>query len=181
MNIDNATWVNTCPEEDLDEDGFATWEDCNDNDPAIPTEDDIDCNGISDDCFLTPCDISVDMGNGIGADFVLIDELEDPLGRYTLDHPFYMMTTVVTQGMFKEIMGYDSRLGQSTSFGMETIGPAYYTSWHMAAHFANTLSIDQGEEECYICSGSGTSVTCSESMEPDLCKGYFYQRNMNGN
>ena len=56
--------------------------------------------------------MSVDLGNGIGADFVLIDELDDPLGRYTLNNNFYMMTTEVTQGMFQELMGYDSRDGK---------------------------------------------------------------------
>ena len=49
--------------------------------------------------------MSVDLGNGIGIDFVLIDELDDPLGRYSLDHAFYMMTTEVTQGMFQEPHG----------------------------------------------------------------------------
>ena len=71
--INGATWVNTCPEEDLDEDGVAAWEDCDDNDSTVPTEDDADCDGIVDGCFLTPCDTSVD-NNGIGADFVLIDD-----------------------------------------------------------------------------------------------------------
>ena len=33
--INGATWVNSCPQEDLDEDGFATWEDCDDTDETI--------------------------------------------------------------------------------------------------------------------------------------------------
>ena len=70
---------------------------------------DSDCDGMNDDCFLTNCDMSVDLGNGIGIDFVLIDELDDPSGRYSLSNDFYMMTTEVTQGMFEEVMGYDSR------------------------------------------------------------------------
>ena len=40
----------------------------------------------------------------------------------------------------------------------------------MAAHFANTLSVS--EEECYSCSGSGTSVTCTEAITPYICSGY---------
>ena len=43
--INGATWVNTCPEEDLDGDGVAAWEDCDDNDSTVPTEDDADCDG----------------------------------------------------------------------------------------------------------------------------------------
>jgi formylglycine-generating enzyme required for sulfatase activity len=129
---------------------------------------------VASACALTDCDMSVDLGNGIGADFVLIEgsDLVDPSNRYTLDNAFYMMTTEVTQGMFQEVMGYDSRTGQSTSYGDGDNYPAYYASWHMSAHFANTLSIDQGEQECYSCSGSGTSVTCSETMDPYLCSGY---------
>ena len=43
----------------------------------------------------------------------------------------------------------------------------------MAAHFANTLSALQGDQpSCYSCSGSGTSVTCSETMNPYDCSGY---------
>ena len=42
----------------------------------------------------------------------------------------------------------------------------------MAAHFANTLSTLQEEQSCYSCSGSGTSVTCSEAMNPYECSGY---------
>ena len=53
-------------------------------------------------------------------------------------------------------MGYDSRDGQSTSYGDGDNYPAYYVNWHMATHFANTLSIAQGEQECYSCNGSGT-------------------------
>ena len=42
----------------------------------------------------------------------------------------------------------------------------------MAAHFANTLSADENEQACYTCTGSGTSVLCSEAMNPYLCTGY---------
>ena len=33
--INGATWVNTCPEEDLDGDGVAAWEDCDDGDANL--------------------------------------------------------------------------------------------------------------------------------------------------
>ena len=39
---------NSCPEEDLDGDGYAAWEDCDDNDASVPSINDSDCNGIAD-------------------------------------------------------------------------------------------------------------------------------------
>ena len=135
---------------DCDQDGVGSLDDCDDFDSGSTiVSEDSDCNGIPDDCFLTNCDMSVDLGNGIGADFVLIDELDDPLGRYTLNNNFYMMTTEVTQGMFQELMGYDSRDGKDTNYGDGINHPTYYVSWDMAVHFANTLSVSEGEEECY--------------------------------
>ena len=151
---------------DSDCDGVLTVDDCDDDDvTSTIIAEDSDCDGLVDGCFLTNCDMSIDMGNGIGADFVLIDELNDPLERYTLEKSFYIMTTEVTQGMFVEVMGYDPN-ANGTNY------PVYSVNWHMAAHFSNTLSIDQGEQECYSCSGSGTSVTCSETMNPYECSGY---------
>jgi formylglycine-generating enzyme required for sulfatase activity len=110
----------------------------------------------------------VDLGSGIGADFVLVTNgdgtgIEDPLGRYTLTNDFYMMTTEVTQGMFTALLGYDSRSGQPAGFGDGPDFPAYHSNWHMAADFANALSVLEDLSECYTCTGSGTSVSCSES------------------
>ena len=86
------------------------------------------------------------------------------------------MQTEVIQGMFEAVMGYDSRddcgYGSCSHFGDGDNYPAYYVSWYMATHFANTLSVLQGEEECYSCSGSGTSVTCSETIDPYICTGF---------
>ena len=188
-------------ENDADCDLAATSDDCDDSNPLLGTiVDDSDCDGIinaedicldGDDlidldengtpdacdvvCTFGDCDLSVDMGNNVHADFVLIDQLEDPLGRYTLSNSFYMMTTEVTQDMFQEVMGYDCREGEDTNYGNGADFPAYYVSWHMAAHFTNVLSESQGipeEEWCYSCTGSGTSVTCSETMDPYLCTSY---------
>jgi hypothetical protein len=45
--IGNVTFfVDECPEEDLDDDGVATWEDCDDNDANLPNSDDQDCDGV---------------------------------------------------------------------------------------------------------------------------------------
>ena len=46
------------------------------------------------------------------------------------------------------------------------IFPAYRGWWNMAADFANHLSVLEGLEECYTCSGTGTDE-CSASR-PNL-------------
>ena len=166
--INGATWVNSCPEEDLDGDGVAAWEDCDDN----------DSNQTTDCCAYGDCDYSLDLGNGVKMDMNLIPSGEDPLGRYTLTRDFYLMTTEVTQGMFQQIMGYDSREGEDTSFGDGADFPAYYVNWHMAAAFANAVTQRHNTVNgtsllnCYSCSGSGTSVSCSEVGDPYQCTGY---------
>ena len=43
---------------------------------------------------------------------------------------------------------------------MEMESFPYYVNWHMAAHFANTLSVFK-ENRMLLLFGSGTSVTCS--------------------
>ena len=100
---------------------------------------------VSSACALADCDMSVDLGNGIELSFVLIDELDDPLGRYSLDHAFYMMTTEVTEGMFQNCQDM-TQDGQSTSYGDGMKYHTYYVNWlpHVA-HFADTLSIAQKE------------------------------------
>ena len=85
---ENATfWLNECPQEDLDGDGLATWEDCDDNDANLPNSDDQDCDGVlasagdcddmndlvgmdttgvSADCAALSCDEVASMGYGTG-------------------------------------------------------------------------------------------------------------------
>ena len=47
----DATWINTCPEEDLDGDGVPTWEDCDDNDPNVTTGE----SGAAESCPSIDC------------------------------------------------------------------------------------------------------------------------------
>ena len=182
LTVDDCDDSDASTVNDMDCDGVLTADDCDDGDSTstIKSEDG-DCDGVlsvddcddSDDLNMNTC-MTISLSSGLEINFVAISgsNLNDPLGRYTLSHAFYMMTTEVTQGMFQEVMGYDSRDGKNTNYGDGNNFPAYYVSWHMAAHFANTLSILEGEQECYSCSGSGTSVTCSETMDPYLCTGY---------
>jgi formylglycine-generating enzyme required for sulfatase activity len=50
--------------------------------------------------------------------------------------------------------------------------PVEYVSWHMSAAFANAVSDSEGLEQCYTCTGSGSSTSCSIAVEPYSCAGY---------
>ena len=164
---------------DNDGDGFGTSsssvQSCSQPSGYVSNADDCDDGDITlnNNCFG-----SLGLGNGETLEMVLIPAGTDPLGRYTLSNDFYLMTTEVTQGMFQQVMGYDSRTGQSTTYGDGADFPAYYSSWHMAAAFANAVTQRHNTvngtslQNCYSCSGSGTSVSCSEVGDPYQCTGY---------
>lgn len=88
----------------------------------------------------------------------------------TLTAGYYIGVYEVTQDEFDSFMGYDnSRYGGSPDQPVESI------DWHEAAAFANAVSVSAGLAECYACSGSGTSVSCSlDSAYATLydCEGY---------
>ena len=68
--IDGATWVNSCPEEDLDGDGNAAWEDCNDNDASVYNT----ClDGTSANQASTSCKTILDDGFSTGDGLYWID------------------------------------------------------------------------------------------------------------
>ena len=137
-------------------------------------------------CGLTDCDVNLDLGGGQSIDMVLIPAGDDPLGRYTLTNDFYLMTTKVTQGMYTSLMSYDPTT-YSTTFGVGSDYPVYYVNWHMAADFANHLTVHHNSEngtslsECYSCSGSGgTNVTCSESITLSMFRLSYADRSRMG-
>ena len=106
-------------------------------------------------------------------DLNLIPAGTDPLERYTLTRDFYLMTTEVTQEMFQQVMGYDSRTGYTQyNYGTGADFATYYANWHMAAAFANAVTQRHNTvngtslQDCYSCSGSGTGVSCSEVGDP---------------
>ena len=126
--------------------------------------------------FFNDCDFSVDLDNGLGIDFMLIDVSNgDPLSRYTLSNNFYMMSTEITQEAFAAVRGYSA--SWSISYGQGSNYPAYEVRWHEFVAMANELSVIEGLDECYSCSGSGDLVSCSESSnysDQDIynCLGY---------
>ena len=140
--------------------------------------------GTIRNCNLTDCDVNLDLGGVESLDFVLISNGVIPSGGYTISSDFYMMTTEVTQGMFLQLMGYDSHDGKPTSGGSGSFGvgpnyPAYWVSWNMAADFANQATVQHNAlygtslSQCYVCSNSLTeNASCNEAMDPYFCDGY---------
>ena len=187
---------------DLDGDGVSVENgDCDDSDGSIyPYAIDVegdgidqDCDGFDLSCTRTDCHYNEALGNGFGVDLVYIDGAtftmgspETEVGRdtnenqveVTLRKDFYMMTTEVSQGMYQELMGYDSRINYNSDYGDGVDVPAYFLNWHMAAHFANTLTEHHNTyysddlSLCYECTGEQDEVSCFSAMSPFECDGY---------
>jgi formylglycine-generating enzyme required for sulfatase activity len=101
--------------------------------------------------------------------------------QVTLTQDFMVMTTEVTQSMFFQLMGYHGYQGRRGSYdwGSGSDYPVYYTSWDMAADFANAVTQQQNAllglnmQECYVCSNPGVAaVACVQAMNPYQCDGY---------
>jgi formylglycine-generating enzyme required for sulfatase activity len=89
----------------------------------------------------------------------------------TLTRWFEIMETEVTQEQFEALMAYNP--SNFTSCGSNC--PVEQVSWSEAAAYANAMSADAGLAECYSCSGSGDSMTCTPSRAfetPYDCPGY---------
>ena len=115
-------------------------------------------------CLFGDCDKHITLSDTIGIDLMRIeaDDLIDPLGRYQLEIPFYMMTTELTEGMNALL-----RNGEMTNRPDVPVG---YLSWNDAAELANALSVFDGYEECYVC--LETTNGCTEKGDPTSCSGY---------
>lgn len=122
---------------------------------------------------------TLSLANGETITLNLIQGCETPTGAYELTHAYYIMTTEVTQGMFEAVFNYNTVI--STTYGKGNAFPVYFTSWHMAAHFANevtgihnTNNPNDNLQLCYSCSGTHpvTDISCNYAMDPNLCDGY---------
>ena len=118
---------------------------------------------------------ALDLGGFTSAEMVRVCSGTDGLGRYNISKDLMMLTTEVTQGMFVDLMGYDST-SYGSSYGSGTDYPAYYVNWHMAADFSNQMTQRHNAvngtnlNACYTCSDSTTeSVFCSTVSS---CTGY---------
>jgi formylglycine-generating enzyme required for sulfatase activity len=88
----------------------------------------------------------------------------------TLTQNFWMGVYEVTQAQFEGFMGY-----QPSYFDGCPDCPAENMDWYEAAAFANAVSASAGLAQCYACSGSGSSVSCSLDSAyatPYDCAGY---------
>ena len=90
--------------------------------------------------------------------------------RVTISRGFWMMQTEVTQGQFKQLMGYNP--SHFKACGLKC--PVEGVSWHEAAAFANKLSVVQGLSSCFSCSGHGEYVKCKAKSRKSYvsCEGW---------
>lgn len=93
--------------------------------------------------------------------------------QVTLTHKFEIQSTMVTQGQFLTLMGYNpsyfSKCGSSC--------PVEFVNWHESVAYCNALSAKSGLTSCYTCTGSGKSTNCQDATSYTGgkiydCKGY---------
>lgn len=79
--------------------------------------------------------------------------------QVTLTHAFVISAYETTQGDFQTIMGYNP--SYLTLCGSSC--PVETVTWYEVAAYANALSTLAGLSQCYSCTGTPPSVTCSEA------------------
>jgi formylglycine-generating enzyme required for sulfatase activity len=117
-------------------------------------------------CLLRISPGTFDIGCTPGQSSCAADE--SPVMPVTLTHDYWMGETEVTQGEYQAVMG-------TNPSGFSSCGstcPVEFVSWHMAAAFTNAVSAAAGLTECYSCTGTGTSTSCTVAMDPYTCDGY---------
>jgi formylglycine-generating enzyme required for sulfatase activity len=173
---------------DRDCDGVLTADDCDDyNSTLLAVGDDGDCDGVltADDCddsdwsrgalfaarysSYEGCMVRVIGGSfdmGCTAGQASCDSDESPVLPTTLTRDYWMSETEVTQEQFQEVMGYNP------SDSRNLWAPVENLTWNEAASFANAVSAAAGLASCYVCGGSGSSVSCSVPYNVYTCTGY---------
>ena len=85
----------------------------------------------------------------------------------TLTRPFVMAKKEVSQANFKALMSYNPSKNSSCSDC-----PVESVSWNEAAAYCNAMSKEANLTPCYLCKGSGKTVTCTEAAS--FTGGSFY-------
>ena len=129
------------------------------NTGAVETFDGMDFVEVCGDTFQMGCTASQTPCNGS----------DDVLHTATITRNVYVGETEVTRAQFSAVMGYDP---SSTTACLSSSCPVGKTHWHMAAAYANAMSARAGLDNCYECSGTGTSVRCTQPADPYACTGY---------
>jgi formylglycine-generating enzyme required for sulfatase activity len=192
LDCDDADAASTTLLIDADCDTVLTADDCDDRDPdSTVVAEDADCDATvwTADCddtdategsiadsarvvilggqrFVSICAHRFEMGCTAGQSDCGLDE--SPVMPVTLTHAYYMKETEVTRGEFTALMGYNPSYFST----YDDTCPVEMTSWHEAAAYANAMSAAEGLSRCYTCTGSGTGVTCTASVDPYTCPGY---------
>jgi formylglycine-generating enzyme required for sulfatase activity len=75
-----------------------------------------------------------------------------------LTHDFEILAHEVTQASFQALMGYNP------SYFSLACGscPVEQVNWHEAAAYCNALSTKNSLPKCYFCTGTGTTVQCTD-------------------
>lgn len=144
-------------------------------------------------CYTTDCDQNLALGAGIGIDMKTIPAGSFAMGSptteagrgtdevqfsATLTQDFLLSTTEITQEAYESIHGTIWSESQTPMMGISETNPVYYVSWHMAASFANALTLLHNQTHntalttCYICQRGNPSATCSPVSNPYQCTGY---------
>ena len=147
-------------------------------------------------CYATDCDqnLRLDVNTGIGLDMKRIPAgtfwMGSPtteMGRgtdetqveVTLTQDYLMTTTEITQEAYEAIDQTIWSESQTPMMGVSESHPVYYVSWHMAASYANALTLHHNLTHnttltsCYSCQNGGTpSAICSSISNPYQCTGY---------
>ncbi|MBM75178.1 MAG: hypothetical protein CMK59_07240 [Proteobacteria bacterium] len=184
----DSTDQDTSPtDSDTEDDDTSSHSDTNDN-INNDIEDEIDSGQNEENSTETEetansndlSNYSISLSTSSQIDMILIPSGVDPLGRYTLNQSYFVMSTEITQDMYFSIKGFQAYEGESTLDAIGDTHPAYYISWDMGADFANTLTQHHNNmnstnlTECYSCSGAGTSVVCTATTNPYECTGYRF-------
>jgi formylglycine-generating enzyme required for sulfatase activity len=197
-DCDDTDPKSTVRADDGDCDGVLTADDCDDGDENVTVvADDGDCDGVLtlDDCDDGDEEIVILVSDGAcggpleyvadhGGTMIKVEAQtfemgctagmsscrsdESPAHDVTLTNDFYIGETEVTQGEYETMMGTNP--SNLSSCGADC--PVEMVSWHMSAAFANAVSDSESLEQCYTCTGDGTSTICSIAVEPYSCGGY---------